>query len=73
MGMGGQNHSPAALLSGKRHGTHIIEGCVGPRVGLDGCRKSRPQRDSIPGPSSQTARTAYFSRLYDRTQTHHTL
>jgi hypothetical protein len=25
---------------------------VGPRAGLDGCGKSRPQRYSIPGPSS---------------------
>jgi hypothetical protein len=25
---------------------------VGPRAGLDGCRKFRPRRDSIPGPSS---------------------
>jgi hypothetical protein len=25
---------------------------VGPRAGLDGCGKSRPHRDSIPGPSS---------------------
>jgi hypothetical protein len=27
---------------------------VGSRVGLDGCGKSRPHRDSIPGPSSQS-------------------
>ena len=25
---------------------------MGPRAGLDGCGKSRPHRDSIPGPSS---------------------
>jgi hypothetical protein len=25
---------------------------VGPRAGMDGCGKSRPNRDSIPGPSS---------------------
>ena len=25
---------------------------MGPRAGLDGCGKSRPERDSIPGPSS---------------------
>jgi len=25
---------------------------VGPRAGLDGCGKSRPYQDSIPGPSS---------------------
>jgi len=32
----------------ERTGTHCIGGWVGPRVGLDGCRKSRPNRDSIP-------------------------
>ena len=26
---------------------------MGPRAGLDGCGKSRPQLDSIPGPSSR--------------------
>ena len=25
---------------------------MGPRTGLDRCRKSRPHRDSIPGPSN---------------------
>ena len=25
---------------------------MGPRGGLDGCRKSRPHKDSIPGPSN---------------------
>ena len=36
----------------KRPGTHYIGGWVGPRAGLDGCEKSRPHGDSIPGPSS---------------------
>jgi hypothetical protein len=36
----------------KRPGTHCIGGWVGPRAGLDGCEKSRPHQDSIPGPSS---------------------
>jgi hypothetical protein len=53
MGVGGQLHAPAALPQGKRPGTHYIGGWVGPRAGLDGCEKSRPHRDSIPGPSSQ--------------------
>ena len=44
-------HAPAALPPGKRPGTHCIGGRVGPRAGLDGCGKSRPHRDSIPGPS----------------------
>jgi hypothetical protein len=34
------------------HGTHCIEGWVGPRDGLDGCWISRFHRDSIPGSSS---------------------
>jgi hypothetical protein len=52
MTVGGQLHAPAALPPGKRPGTHGIGGCVGPRAGLDGGEKSRPHRDSIPGPSS---------------------
>jgi hypothetical protein len=48
----GQLHSPAALPTGNRPGTHCIGGWMGPRSGLDGCEKSRPHRDSIPGPSS---------------------
>jgi hypothetical protein len=41
-GVGCQRHVPAALLPGKRNGTHCIGGWVGPRGGLDGCGKSRP-------------------------------
>ena len=37
-------------LPGNRPGTHFTGGWVGPRVGLDGCRQSRPHRDSIAGP-----------------------
>jgi len=33
-------------------GTHCIRGWVGPRAGLDECRKSLTHRDSIPEPSS---------------------
>ena len=51
-GVGGQSHAPAALPPGKRVGTHFIGGWVDPRDGLDECGKSRPQRDSIPVPSS---------------------
>jgi hypothetical protein len=40
-GVGGQHHAPAALLPGKRPGTHCIGGWVGPRPGLDGCGKTR--------------------------------
>ena len=51
-GVGVQRHAPAALLPRKIPGTHCTGGWVGPRVGLEGCGKSRPHRDSIPGPSS---------------------
>jgi hypothetical protein len=51
-GVGGQRHAPAALSPGKRPSTHCIGEEVGSRAGLDRCGKSRPHRDSIPGPSS---------------------
>jgi hypothetical protein len=51
MWVGGQRHAPTNLPPGKT-GTHCIGGWVGPRVGLDGCGKSRPHRNSILGPSS---------------------
>jgi hypothetical protein len=41
MGVGGQLHAPAALPPGKRLGTHCTGAWMGPRAGLDGCRKSR--------------------------------
>ena len=50
--MRGQRHAPAALYPRERPGIHCTEGWVGPRAGLDRCGKSRPYRDSIPGPSS---------------------
>jgi hypothetical protein len=34
-----------------RFTAHCRGGWVGPRAGLVGCGKSRPNRDSIPGPS----------------------
>ena len=51
-GVSAMPHAPAALYPRKRPGTHCTGGWVGPRAGLDRCRKSRPDRDSIPGPSS---------------------
>jgi hypothetical protein len=45
--------TPRPLYPRERRGTHCIGGWVGPRVGLDVCEKSRPHRDSIPGPSSR--------------------
>jgi hypothetical protein len=50
MGMGSQRHAPAALPPQKRPGTHSTASWVGPRASLDGCGKSHPHRDSIPGP-----------------------
>jgi hypothetical protein len=55
MGVGGQGHAPAALPPGRRGGTHCIGGWIDPRAGLEGCRKSRPHWDSIPGPSRPVA------------------
>jgi len=52
MGLGGQPSDPAALPTGKRPFTHCTVGWVGPRVGMDGCGKSRPYRHLIPGPPS---------------------
>jgi hypothetical protein len=51
MGVDGQRHAFAALLPGKRPGTHCVGGWVGPRGVLDICENSCPHRDSIPGPS----------------------
>jgi len=50
--MRGQRHAPAAPYLRERPGTHCTGGWVGLRAGLDRCGKSRPHRDSIPGPSS---------------------
>ena len=36
------NATPRPLYARERPGTHCIEGCVGPKGGLDGCGKSHP-------------------------------
>jgi hypothetical protein len=64
-----QRHAPATLHPRKKPGTHFIGGWVGPRTGLDGCGKYRPQRDSIHGSSilkrvaipTELSRSAVFS------------
>jgi hypothetical protein len=43
----------AAFYPRETLSTHSTGGWVGPRAGLDRCGKSRPHRDSIPGPSRQ--------------------
>jgi len=47
-GVGGQRQALAAVLPGKRPGTHCIGGWVGLRAGLDGCGKSRPPPEFDP-------------------------
>jgi len=52
MAVGGQRYASGDLVPRQRLGAYCIGGRVGPMTGLDGCGKSRPYRDSIPGPSS---------------------
>jgi hypothetical protein len=42
--------TPRPLYPRETRGTHCTGGWVGPRACLDVCEKSRPHRDSIPGP-----------------------
>jgi hypothetical protein len=44
--------TPRPIYSRERTGTHCTGSWVGPRAGLNVCEKSRPNRDSIPEPSS---------------------
>ena len=48
---------PGRLTTGKETRYPFIGGWVGPRAALDGCGKSRPHRDSIPGLSIQLAQS----------------
>jgi hypothetical protein len=41
MRLGGERHTSAAIPP-ERPGTHCIGGWVGPRAGLEGCRKTLP-------------------------------
>jgi hypothetical protein len=50
--MRGQRHAPAGYYLRERPNTHCTGGWVGPRIGMDRCGKSCPNRDSIPGQSS---------------------
>ena len=63
-GVGGQRHDPATLLPGKTR-YPLYRRLGGPKAGLDGCRKSRLHRDSIPGPFSplRVAISTELSRL----------
>ena len=57
--MRGRRHAPAAPYPRERPGTHCTGGWVDIRAGLDRCGKSRPHRDSIPGPSSPYRQSLY--------------
>ena len=46
------NDTPRPLYPQEGPKIHCIGGWVGPRADLEGCGKTRPHRDSIPGPSS---------------------
>ena len=50
-GVGWSTPRPGLFAPGERPGTHCIGGWLGLRAGPDGCGKSRPYTDSIPGPS----------------------
>jgi hypothetical protein len=52
MGVHSQHHAPAALLPGKKAGTHCTGGLVCRGAGLNGRGKSLPYRESIPEPFS---------------------
>ena len=54
-GVRGHRHAPAAPFPRERPGTHCTGGWVGLRAGLNRRGKSRPHRDSFPGPSSPQA------------------
>jgi len=61
MGVGGQRHAMTALPPGNTR-YPFIGGWVGPRVGLDGCGKSRPHRDLIPGDRPACSKSLYRLR-----------
>ena len=43
MRVDGQHNAPAALLPGNTPGTHCTQVCLVPRIGMEGCGKTRPQ------------------------------
>ena len=65
--MNGQRYAPPSPVPpGKRPGTHYTGGWVGTRSGLNGCEKSRPNRDSIPGSSTLIKNKTGHILLYSR-------
>jgi hypothetical protein len=58
-GGGWPKSRPGRSLTGKTHGNHSIGERVGPRAGLDGLRKLRSHRNSIPGQPVASRHTDY--------------
>jgi len=58
------NATPRPLYPWERPPTHCVGGWMGPRAGLDGCGKSRPHRDSSPGPSSRGQKIFKITSVY---------
>ena len=52
MRFGVKRQAPAAVAPVKKPSTHRKEECMAPKAVQDGCGKTRPRQDSIPGPSS---------------------
>jgi hypothetical protein len=50
---GNLTQRPGHFTPGKEPRYPLYRRLRGPGAGLDGCEKSRPHRDSIPGPSSR--------------------
>ena len=70
MGVGGQGHAPAALLPGKRPGTHCIGEWVGHRVGLNGYEKiSHPTGNRFPDCPARSESLYRLSYLGQRMMT----
>ena len=59
-----RNISFFSFLVGLRTYQHPCIGvCVGRRAGLDGCKKTPPTRDSIPGPSSPGSKKVAYEKI----------
>ena len=61
-GVRGKRHAPAAPYPRERPGTHCTGGWVGPRAGLDWCRKSRPT--GIRSPDRPARRQSLYRLRY---------
>ena len=64
------NATPRPFYPQERPGTHSTGGWAGPRASLDGCGKSLPHRDSIPGPSRTVASRCTDNAIRRQLTTH---